>query len=98
MYSRSSLREHLIRELHAGGLGGHVGLDKTISLVEERFFFFAPIEARCRAFCTMMSSMPKSKGTSSKYMPLYSFASSRDDLARFDYGLRSWPSANSMWS
>lgn len=36
---RSSLREHLIRELHAGGLAAHPGRDRTTSLLTDRFFW-----------------------------------------------------------
>jgi hypothetical protein len=36
---RSSIRLNLIKELHSGGLGGHFGIDKTTSLVKERYFW-----------------------------------------------------------
>ena len=36
---RTSLRDHVIWEFHAGGMGEHFGRDKTIDLVEDHFFW-----------------------------------------------------------
>ena len=35
---RTSFRDLLIWEMHVGGLAGHFGQDKTIALVEDRFY------------------------------------------------------------
>ena len=51
---RTSFRDLLVWEMHAGGLAGHFGRDKTIALVEDRFYWpslkrdVARIVAQCR--------------------------------------------------
>ncbi|RVW96613.1 Transposon Ty3-G Gag-Pol polyprotein [Vitis vinifera] len=61
---RTSLRDHVIWELHGGGMGGHFGRDKTIALVEDRFFWPSlkkdvwKVIKQCRA-CQVGKDFPK---------------------------------------
>ncbi|MDF3686366.1 integrase zinc binding domain-containing protein [Enterobacter hormaechei] len=36
---RSSMRLNLIKEKHSGGLIGHFGIDKTLSLLKEKYYW-----------------------------------------------------------
>ena len=36
---RSSMRLNLIREKYCGGLAGHFGIDKILSLVKDKYYF-----------------------------------------------------------
>ncbi|VVA38897.1 PREDICTED: reverse mRNAase, partial [Prunus dulcis] len=69
---RTSLRDFLVWELHAGGLAGHFGKDKTITLVADRFYWpslkrdVAHILAQCRT-CQLAKARKQNTGL---YTPL----------------------------
>ncbi|KAM2088669.1 hypothetical protein ACFX1T_032717 [Malus domestica] len=69
---RTSLREFLIWELHGGGLAGHFGKDKTIALMEDRFYWpslkrdVARLLSQCRT-CQLAKARKRNTGL---YTPL----------------------------
>ena len=72
MHTSTSFRELLIWEMHAGRLAGHFGRDKTIALVEDKFYWpslkkdFARIVAQCRT-CQLAKAKKQNTGL---YTPL----------------------------
>ena len=69
---QGSMRELLIRESHEGGLMGHFGVDKTLSVLVEHFFW-PHLKRDVEKFCARCITCIKSKSRSHPYgfyMPL----------------------------
>ncbi|KAK8918413.1 hypothetical protein KSP39_PZI022006 [Platanthera zijinensis] len=69
---RSSLRHFIIWELHSGGLGGHFGRDKTIALVEDKFFWpgLKPMVNKVVGSCRVCQLAKGNKTNAGLYTPL----------------------------
>ncbi|RVW15567.1 Transposon Ty3-I Gag-Pol polyprotein [Vitis vinifera] len=86
---RTSLRDHVIWELHGGGMGGHFGRDNTIALVEDRFFWPSlkkdvwKVIKQCRA-CQVGKGSKQNTGL---YTPL---PVSFQTLGRLEHGFCTW--------
>lgn len=69
---KSSIQELLVKEAHAGGIAGHFGIDKTLAVLQEHFYWPKMIKhvqhliKRC-TLCKMAKSRQQNKGL---YIPL----------------------------
>lgn len=78
-----SLWLHIIHELHGGGLGGHFGRDKTMALVQERYYWpkmMRDVE-RYVSRCMTYQQAKGGKQNSGLYQPLPIPSSSWEDIS-----------------
>lgn len=69
---KTSLRTHLIKELHAGGLAAHAGRDKNIAQLQSHFFW-THLHRNLQCFIECCSTCQTYKGNSQNmglYLPL----------------------------
>ena len=63
----TSIREHVVQELHSGGCSGHLGRDKAIALVDDRYYWSC-VKANVISICERCHTCQLAKGNKKEYM------------------------------